>query len=331
VRITAGHGDQAVETGGVYATNYQGAWRPSSRRRKRRKVSAIAHRPAPPHLTVSTPRSASAHTSSPPLQSEEPACALVHGGTYRHSSWYARHQRMKPRWFAVVDEMPPSLPSLLPRVSAVERAARTDAGLVPWRTDAHRPPARMCMCALWALCAVVGVSVSSLGLARDAIALQMGASLEELQAALTRAKASRARAGALVLCRAHVSVSDVLCARAGVFLVGAYLRGHPHLLGYNAGTRMLYLGPWVWEVSEAHVADPGALVHELRVQLGLEFEEPLVCRQVYLCATYERARELPYNTPRDLDVAAGGLSRSAKRRRRMRGGSRKAPRVEGVQ
>jgi len=202
-----------------------------------------------------------------------------------------------------------------------------ERGLLPHRTDAYAPPVGGLTCTLLAFFSVLASDAARLGLAADPIVgLNNPIGFRSLSLLLLRNWA--APGGALLLLRAQVNRWELLRMTSGLFIFGGHLRRgdtfHPHAMSYNAGTGVLYLGPYVVVVqpSDKEQLDLFAVRMQLMYGIYLSSEKPFECRQIYINPMHKGAELLRYNVASAL---GGGASKSAKRRLRD-----KRPRKRGM-
>ena len=118
----------------------------------------------------------------------------------------------------------------------------------------------------------------------------------------------------------------VLLRTEGVFMLRAWLRKGgeviTHFITFNAGTRVLYLGPWVWLVEEKDLCDLERLAHDIEMRHGIFLNEGSTCRRIWFEPAHAAALQLPYNVPEEVRAVRGalgvGLSKYARKRKRER-------------
>ena len=202
-----------------------------------------------------------------------------------------------------------------------------DNGFWPWRTDAHAPPVVHLSCMVWALLAVVGLpSVGALlgGGSDEALKLAApnGLWFQWLQG--LRERHALTPIGALEFRHlrggSRALWEQVLAQTEGVFLFICRLRRTLdqvllHVVGYNAGTRVLYLGPWVRALDASDVADAGQVAHSVYMETGIFMdEEGAAVRQVYFNPRHAAAPRLPFNVGEQLQAVRQTSSISSRRR-----------------
>ena len=194
-------------------------------------------------------------------------------------------------------------------------------GLVDWRTDGHVLPPSSLPCFLWALLVALAMpSLQTLLHGRDEMTALMG----DIEFQWFQGLAERhpgAPVGACVLERVTCMQWDVLLKEAGVYIMLCSMRKScltvvKHYMTYNAGTRVLYLGPWVWVLSTEDLADVSEVAHQVELRHGIFMNEGSLCRQVRVNPHHQSVHLLPYNTPSDL--ASVGMSASARKRANKR-------------
>ena len=192
---------------------------------------------------------------------------------------------------------------------------RAGSGHVPWRCDDYLvPPSDAGVgCVVRALCSLMAVSVDTLELWRDkALGLQGGVGGEitfgVLQAALKRLVSTTAPAGAIVLRKVDSAPSAwrVLELEDGVFLWGSWLRRAngtllTHAIGYNAETKLLYLGMATLALTNYDLSDVPAFVEWLDCEYGVFVDDEPDLRRIYIVAAHAGARRLPIYPPHALD------------------------------
>ena len=216
-------------------------------------------------------------------------------------------------------------------LSGVERGELRD-GCVPWRTDAYELPEQGQPCFVSALLA--GAAMPSmkalLGGRTDAVAgLADEVDFEWFQG--LRERNALAPVAALELREEPVEKWAVLQRSEGVFIIGACMRKaggravQQHFIAWNAGTWMLYLGPWVWMLSANDFADLQEVAHRVEMEYGIFLNEGSTCRRLWFAPAHDAALQLPYNVPQEVRALRGecgalrpGMSKDARKRARKK-------------
>ena len=199
-------------------------------------------------------------------------------------------------------------------------------GCLPWRCDEYVPVKQGLPCFLGALLAAVALpSLRALLGGNDVAAgLVGGVSWRWLQG--LRERRAAAPVAAVQLREEPVEEWGVLLRTEGVFMLRAWLRKGgeviTHFITFNAGTRVLYLGPWVWLVEEKDLCDLERLAHDIEMRHGIFLNEGSTCRRVWFEPAHAAALQLPYNVPEEVRAVRGalgvGLSKYARKRKRER-------------
>jgi hypothetical protein len=167
-------------------------------------------------------------------------------------------------------------------------------GMTPYRTNANElpPTASVSSCLVWTMCAVVGLRPSALGLALCDTPTAM--TYKQLTARLQAPSNKTKPAGALALCKSHWRGWDVLAAQEGTFLIGGFRKGVRHLMGFNAGTGVLFVGPETRCVSAHDVATIARLAIELEDEYDVTIGNDGIVRQLWCRPGAAGFRELPF-------------------------------------
>lgn len=218
-------------------------------------------------------------------------------------------QQHRPGWLQYAAMPLPTKPALAAHELEVLRAAGKAplssreaavlaSGMVPWRTDAYAVPqgSGLC-CLLWAFCAAAGCTLAELGLSRDPVLRgAAAASFKELTAACQRHPGQPA--AALALRKMGAQGWSILLEKEGVFLFSAWRmcgeRDVPHAMAYNAGTRVLYIGPEVEVLLGKDLADLRALDARMEAEHGVYLGGDCQSRQLHCQPGHAAFGELPY-------------------------------------
>ena len=189
----------------------------------------------------------------------------------------------------------------------------------------------MAACGLWTLFSLLGRSPSALGVRSHWAVREPPATLMLRQLAsifeMARQQRSHAPAAALHLMRARVAGWRVLYEDTGLFiLTGWVLRraeSKSHYMGYNAGCRILYVGPDVELVTEDDLEDLDMFAARIYSKYGVYVTETCQVRVLHLNPLAQGAAQLGYATPAHIEEVAPSKSwRRRQKRKRKRGASK---------
>ena len=205
---------------------------------------------------------------------------------------------------------------------------RAVEGLWIMRTDVQKIPRQQMACGLWAIFAVLGMSAAELGLQRDPLVMlppaMIGMNMLAGMFARMRERDPSSPAAALFLqpCRSLTAGWSVLRERDGLFVLTAWLvRGLvslAHFVAFNAGTRVLHLGPWREIVTDADVADVEMYAADVSLKYGVYLSETCIVRQLWMNPHASGCRALSYNVPEELEHIGESRSRRRMKKRKQR-------------
>ena len=212
-----------------------------------------------------------------------------------------------------------------PNPTSLTTTKRGALRILAWATSAYIQPPPNVNCVLALLSALVGMSLASMGAARDTLVRinPLLVTYSQVNTMLIRLERKHAPVGALRLVRRRniVSPLHLLQQRTGVFMFAGYaVKGDipfRHAVGLNADCDLFFANPWVIAITEEDRAHPLVFFLRLEADFGIRVPWIIASRQLVVDPTGAGMGALPFAA---VAAVSGGESATTHRGKRARRG-----------